>query len=298
MNLCQTFDDIVGQEKAKTVCKVLASASRMNNEPCSHILFSGGSGFGKSTMAYVFARHIGKTLHNINASTISNQKSLIQVFNRVQKGDIVFIDEIHALSGKTAESIYTILEEFRYFEEGKERRIPRFTCLGATNFLGGLPEALKNRFQFIADFEPYSKEELTNICLLVCQKRGFKLNKRTAELIANTTKGIPREAKNRVEFVRNFMIVNKLRTITEEKLFEIISLQGIDKNGLNNSDRNYIKAIGYSQKGVREIAHRINVDIKTVTNVIEPYLIEAGYVTLSSRGRELTQSGLKVFDDL
>jgi Holliday junction DNA helicase RuvB len=291
-----SLDEVVGQTRAKTILKTLVDASNKTKDLCPSILFVASSGLGKSTLAYTFADSLKRGIHNVNAASVRNQKELFDIFRKVGHGDVVFIDEIHALSTKVSESLYNILEDFCYFKDGRKVSVNQFVPIAATTNIGDLPIPLKNRFQFIIELEKYSMEELTDICHLVCTKKGFKLNKDTAMTIAKTAKGIPRNISNRTIWIYNYLMANSLRSVSKEQLLEIIALQGVDENGLDNKDLKYISSIGYETVSLRELSAKLNVEPSEITNVIEPYLIEQGLVRITRQGRELTMNGIDLFE--
>jgi holliday junction DNA helicase RuvB len=291
-----SLDEVVGQKKAKTILKTFVDASLKTKDLCPSILIISASGRGKSTLAYTFADSLKKTVHNVNAASVKNQKELFDIFRKVGYGDVVFIDEIHALSTKVSESLYTVLEDFCYFKDGRKITVNKFVPIAATTNIGDVTTPLKNRFQFIIELEKYSLDELTDICHLVCTKKGFKLNKDIAMTIAKTAKGIPRAISNRTIWIYNYLMANNLKSVSKEQLLEIIALQGVDENGLDIKDIKYISSIGYDTISLRELSAKLNVEASEITNVIEPYLIEQGFVRITKRGRELTMSGIELFE--
>jgi Holliday junction DNA helicase RuvB len=291
-----SLDEVVGQKKAKTILKTFVDASLKTGDLCPSILTISASGQGKSTLAYTFADSLGKGIHNVNAASVKNQKELFDIFRKVKYGDVVFIDEIHALSTKVSESLYTVLEDFCYFNGGRKVEVNKFVALAATTNIGDVPIPLKNRFQFIIELEKYSLEELTDICHLVCTKKGFKLNKDIAMTIAKTAKGVPRTISNRTIWIYNYLMANNLKSVSKDKLLEIIALQGVDENGLDNKDIKYISSIGYDVVSLRELSAKLNVEPSEITNIIEPYLIEQDLVRITKRGRELTMAGVELFE--
>jgi Holliday junction DNA helicase RuvB len=291
-----SLDEVVGQKKAKTILKTFVDASLKTNDLCPSIMMCSSSGNGKSTLAYTFASSLGKGIHNVNAASVKNQKELFDIFRKVKYGDVVFIDEIHALSTKVSESLYTVLEDFCYFNGGRKIEVNKFVALAATTNIGDVPIPLKNRFQFIIELEKYSLEELTDICHLVCTKKGFKLNKDIAMTIAKTAKGVPRTISNRTIWIYNYLMANNLKSVSKDKLLEIIALQGVDENGLDNKDIKYISSIGYDVVSLRELSAKLNVEPSEITNVIEPYLIEQDLVRITKRGRELTMLGIELYE--
>lgn len=290
------LDEVIGQKKSKLVLKTFVDASSKTGDLCPKVLFCAPSGLGKTTLAYTFADSLNRRVHNINAASIKNQKDLFEIIKKIRYGEVLFIDEIHALTTKVSESLYNIIEDFCYFKNGQRINVEKFIPLAATTNIGDVPIPLKNRFEFIIELEPYTLDELTDICHLVCTKKGFKLNRDIARTIAKTAKGIPRNISNRTIWIYNYLMANNLKSLSKDKLIEVIALQGVDENGLENKDIAYIKAIGYGTVGVRELSAKLNVVATEITNVIEPYLIEQGYVNITPKGRELTSLGLEIYE--
>jgi len=286
------LDDIVGQERVKIVCKTLMLSAKKRNEPIPHILFSGSSGTGKTSFARALANDYGGKLHLSNGGTITSIKDVHAITSYLNRGDIWFIDEIHRIPMKVCESLYTIMEDFRYefMADGKptSEAIAPFTMIGATTDLGVMPLPMRARFKFISEFQTYTLDELTEISLLVAKSYGFKLNKAVASRIAMTCRDNPRHVVSRTEWVRDFMVANDLKKITTKQLVDIIDLQGFDKDGLRPIDRRYLTILALNGPiGVQSIASKLGVDQTTITTDIEPYLLVKDMINITTKGRTI-----------
>lgn len=284
---------MIGQEKVKTICSTLLKYSIDKDVQIPHILFSGNSGNGKTSFATALATEKGTHLYSVNAASIRDKRALLKIIETIAYKDILFIDEIHALTKRAAESIYTIMEDYYYFDDyGKHIKTPKFTMIGASTEIGLLPAPFKQRFQYVAEFDPYTDEELIDICQLVCQKQGFKLNRDMAGIIARTCRGVPRLVKNRTMFIYQYMVANGIKKVDRTGLLKIIALQGADKDGLERLDYEYIKSLKNYVLGVDTISSKIGADSSTIKKDIEPFLIKKNYVTISKAGRSLTTQGM------
>jgi Holliday junction DNA helicase RuvB len=286
------FDEIVGQKDAKTVIEILLKASKIKDDAIPHILCSGPAGNGKTTVAKCAAEARGTRLYEINAANINTVNELKSIINGMKDKEILFIDEIHNLKDKVCEWLYTVMEDFKYYEKAGDsvitKNIAKITIFGASTCIGRLPEPLKARFKFKAEFVPYTEDELCQIVELVCRSYNFKLNNNIAHTIAKTCRLTPRLVVGRTEWIRDYMIAGGLRRLSEQDVINIIGLQGIDKDGLTKIDHTYLDVIKEcSPISLVQIANKINVDKDTVANDIEPYLIKCGLIEVTTKGRIL-----------
>lgn len=290
----KTLANIVGQKQCKTVLETLVNFAKEKNEFVPHILLSGPSGFGKTSIASAVANDIGSNLFTINCAAINKPKQIFQVIDEAADNDIVLMDEIHALTNKTCESIYNILEDFCYYENGYKVDISKITIIGASTSIGSIPIPLKNRFKFVGYLEPYTEDELIDVCYGICEEKGFKLNKGLAKIIAKTSRGVPRQIVARTEWIYQFMVSNNLKSVSREKLLEIISFQGVDENGLEKHDLDYLKLL-YASRGslsLNAISSKLQTNVDNIKNIIEPYLLSLGLIEIKSgSGRSLTREG-------
>jgi Holliday junction DNA helicase RuvB len=286
------LNQIVGQTDAKTVIQVLLNASMIKNEAMPHILCSGPAGNGKTTVAKCTAAAKGTKLYEINAANINTINQISEIIGGMKDQDILFIDEIHNLKPKVCEWLYTVMEDFKYYEKvGSSiivRQTARITIFGASTCIGKLPTPLKARFKFTAEFVPYTEDELCDIVQLVCQSYNFKLNSKLAHVIAKTCRLTPRLVVSRTEWIRDYMISKNLRKISCEEVISIIKLQGVDEDGLTRLDHSYLSVVRDNHPiSVGQIAHKLNIDKDTVINDVEPYLIKSGLIEITTKGRIL-----------
>jgi len=291
--------DIVGQKKAKAIIKTLINFSNEKDLPIPSFLLTAPSGFGKTTIANVIASEINSKLYTLDCSSASF-KEIYQVISDASDKDLIFLEECHALKNKIQENLYSAIEEHCVFNSGYREEIPKVTFIGATTNPGSLKIPFKNRFRYIAALEEYSEDELVLVCKGICEERGFKLNDKLATIIAKTCRGIPRLMVTRTEFIYMFMVGNKLKSINADKVKEIIALQGTDENGLTVEDRNYLLTLYKNRSGISlaNIASKIQVDVESVSKIIEPYLLKLNLIEIITSGRILSKDGKKYVENL
>lgn len=300
----ETLTEMVGQAQAKEVVTTLISSSRQRDEAVPHILFSGEAGTGKTSLARITATEIGSTLFQVNCAVVRNHKQILKILDEMQDKDILFLDETHSLPFKVCEYFYHIMEDFCYFDEqGKTVETPKITVIGASTQIGQLPAPLKRRFKFIAEFQEYTLDELTEVCYLVCKKRGFKLNKTIAKIIAKTCKGNPSKMADRTEWIYSYMRAHNLKKIDNEQLLKIIAMQGVNKDGLERQDIRYLKVLESANRegsslSLGTVANKLGINSDTIKYDIEPYLSRNDFFSITTRGRELTKKGLKYVENL
>lgn len=290
----KTLSNIVGQKQCKTVLTTLVNYAKEKNESIPHCLISGPSGFGKTTIAQSMANDFGSSLFVINCATISKPKQIFEIIDEMSDKNLLFFDEIHSLTNKTCESIYTILEDFCYYDNGFKVDIPKITIVGASTSIGSIPIPLKNRFKFIGYLEPYTEDELIDVCYGICEDKGFKLNKNLAKVIAKTSRGIPRKIVSTTEWLYQYMVSNKIKKVNQEELIKIISYQGINENGLEKHDIDYLNILYNHRSGLslNALSSKLQTDIDNIKNLIEPFLLKLGLIEITTgKGRSLTREG-------
>lgn len=289
------FDEIIGQDKAKMACQIMIQSAKKRKDALPHILFSGPAGTGKTTFATVVANEFGTKLHLLNGGGIKNLNTLLKTVTMINPHDIVFIDEIHRLPMSVCESMYTVVEDFRYDHSDGDKiynvDVPKFTLIGATTLLGHIPKPLRARFKHIQEFEDYSLDELSSLVHRIASKYSFKLSDKVAETIAKTCKGNPRQIVSRTEWIRDYMVAKSAKTMSSKQVKEVIALQGVGPDGLDQIDRRYIHTLEeLGTASLATLSARLDVDKKTLTEEVEPYLMKSGYVTISKKGRELCKN--------
>lgn len=218
---------------------------------------------------------------------------MVRIIEGINENDILFIDEAHSLPKKACECLYTIMEDFYYYDDsGRYRKTPKFTILAASTEIGLIPGPLRNRFQYIAEFTPYTKDELTEICLFICKKIGLKIDTDLASVIARTCRDTPRLVKNRTLWVHSYATANNIKELNKQQILDIISLQGVDEDGMERLHYEYLKALDMNTVSVDTLSSKIGADPSTIKKELEPWLIKQGLVSISKAGRTLTTEGL------
>lgn len=289
----KTLSEIVGQDNVKCVLQTLIKSAEKTNDPVPHILMSGSAGLGKTSIAQSLANDINSGFFSLNCSTVNKPEKIFNILQEVNRGDVLFLDEIHALSKKICESLYTILEDFCYYEEGYKIEIPRITVIGASTEIGRLPLPLKSRFKFTANLREYSDDELIQVCKQVFEEKNFKLNNSLAKIIAKTCRGVPRTMVSRAEWIYAYMVGNELKVVSQKNLIDIIALQGVNEDGLEDHDLHYLKILFNSNNlSLDGLSSKMNMDKENIKNIVEPYLIKLGLIDIKQgRGRILTRKG-------
>lgn len=293
------FDNFVGQQNAKLRLNLLKKSSEIRNAPIPHLLFSGASGTGKSTASRILA---GQKNHvEVNAASIKNERDLTALVKSIGFGDVIFIDEIHALPKKVQECLYIIMEDFQIEQKinGIIKRFPvnEFTLIGATTHIGSLNPPLRNRFKDVIEFEEYELDDLALIVQRVAKANlGLDIGISIAKKIAGTCRGNPRHTVTRTEFIRDWILVqgegdrNKMLAVCdkvnkENGWMDIIALQGVDEYGLESIEKKYVEIL--LENGVvplDSLSAKLNVTMENVKEM-EKYLMKTGLVIRTARGR-------------
>jgi holliday junction DNA helicase RuvB len=291
------FNDYVGQTNAVENLRILVKSAQIRNEPVDHILFTGPPGLGKTSLANALANEIGSKLHTINATTIENKGDLIAVLSCINKKDVLFIDEIHALGVRIEEVLYTAMEDFKLdIAAGGDTvtvEIEPFTVIGATTVSGLVSKPLLDRFGEIVVMEPYNETELSQIARENFAKLGLNVEEEAARNLARRSRGVPRILNRLIRRVRDFSLVSGNLTVNLSTVESVCTRLGIDGNGLDKSSRLYLAYLSNASEpvGVKTISSAINEDINTIQNNIEPHLIFSGFVQKNGKGRTITEIG-------
>jgi Holliday junction DNA helicase RuvB len=302
----QTFDQVIGQSEVKEFLKLKIAAFKKTRVSLVHTLFLGFSGVGKTTLATVVANEMGVTFHQIMATRIKTEADLYNVIKNIEENDIVFIDEIHALSPKIQEHLYGIMEDFTCTIEDKNlnrqvlRRLPRFTLIGATTHSGDLNAPLLSRFIYKANLMPYSHEDLTTMIFTAGERiYDIQIPYVVADRLAQLSRRTARVAYN---LLRSLMDVAEAQTpgkvtpdvVSIELMNKMLKLEQIDPIiGLDYVSRKYIVALLRERAalGSRTLANYINEQESTVTGMIEPFLFSEIDFLYKESGKEKGQKG-------
>ena len=300
------IEDFVGQKDLIENLTVSLQAARKRKEPIEHMLFSGPPGLGKTTLAYIVAHEMGARITVTSGPAIERAGDLIGILTNLERGDILFIDEIHRLSKSVEEFMYPAMENFQIdfvVDKGPYARtikfnLKPFTLIGATTRSGLLASPLRDRFGIFHHLDFYVPEELSEIVLNSAKKLSLAIAKDAAEEIARRSRGTPRIANRLLRRVRDYVEVKAPGPkITKEVVIKAMETLGIDTAGLDETDRRLINTLWQNYKGgpvgIETLAATLNEEVDTLVDVIEPFLLKIGFLNRTSRGRQLTESAYK-----
>ena len=292
------FSEFCGQEKIKERLLLMVEAARMRDDVLDHILLSGPPGLGKTTLANIIANAVGKKMHTTSGPQIEKAGDLAGILTNVQKGDILFIDEIHRLHPAIEEYLYPAMEDYRLdiiIDQGPNARsiqlnLPKFTLVGATTRAGMLTGPLRSRFGIINRLDYYSADELGHILKRSASLLNVEMSEEGALSIARRSRGTPRVANSLLRWVRDYAQVRANGIITEEVAQQALGMLDIDEDGLDEMDKRLLETmIGKFQGGpvgLSSLAVAVGEDESTIEDVHEPFLIMQGYIKRTPRGRE------------
>ncbi len=303
----RSLKDYVGQAKARGNLQVFIDAARNRHEALDHVLFYGPPGLGKTTLANIIAHEMGVNIKSTSGPVIEKTGDLAAVLTNLEEGDVLFIDEIHRLSPVVEEILYPAMEDYQLdilIGQGPSARtikldIPRFTLVGATTRAGLLSSPLRDRFGVICRLEFYSTEELTTIVKRSAGILNIPIDEKGAWEIARRSRGTPRIVNRLLRRVRDFAEVEGNGTINQELADRSLGRLEVDQQGLDHMDRllllTIIDKFDGGPVGLDTLAAAIGEERDTIEDVIEPYLIQKGFLHRTPRGRVATQSCLQHF---
>ena len=301
----QTLDEFVGQENVRKKLSIALSAAKMRREPLDHILLVGPPGLGKTTLSQIIANELGVQIHITSGPILERQGDLASILTSLERGDVLFIDEIHRMSRSVEEILYSAVEDFQIdimIGKGagaRSVRIPLqpFTLIGATTRAGLLTSPLRSRFGMILELVFYSSQELSEIVKKASEKLGISIDDDAAVEIGRRSRGTPRIALRLLKRVRDVATVEKMNIIDLDTVEKTMRILEIDELGLDATDRRIIKTMieiyGGGPVGLNALAATLGMEPDTISEVYEPYLLQAGLIARTSRGRIVTDKGYR-----
>jgi len=309
----ESIEEYVGQAELIERLSIAIEASKSRNqsnpgppEPLEHTLLHGPPGLGKTTLAHVVAKELGTALYTTSGPALARGTDLVSHLTRLQPGDVLFIDEIHRLPTPVEEFIYPAMEDFRIdvtVDTGLHARsvqIPckPFTLIGATTRAGLLSSPLRSRFGIIHHLRYYAHDDLRRILARSARLLSLDVSARTfdeaLDAIAHRSRGTPRIANRLLRRVRDFAQVRANGLLNAKVVADALDLEGVDHLGLDELDRSYLRTIAGVYEGgpvgLETIAATMNEDSGTLEDVVEPYLLQIGFLARTRRGRSLTKA--------
>lgn len=292
--------DYIGQPTVKEQMDIFISAARGRNESLDHVLIFGPPGLGKTTLAHIVAHEMNASLRQTSGPVLEKAGDLAAILTNLEEGDVLFVDEIHRLSPVVEEILYPALEDFQLdimIGEGPSARsikldLPPFTLVGATTRAGLLTSPLRDRFGIVQRLEFYSREELTQIVIRSAKILGLEASPEGCAEIAKRSRGTPRIANRLLRRVRDYAEVKADGRIIGEIADKALDLLKVDLHGFDHMDRRLLSAIidkfDGGPVGVDSLAAAIGEERGTIEDVIEPYLIQQGFIMRTPRGRTAT----------
>jgi Holliday junction DNA helicase RuvB len=294
------FDEYVGQTKVREQLEIFIGAAKMRSEAMDHVLLFGPPGLGKTTLSHIIAHELGVNLRQTSGPVLEKPKDLAALLTNLEKNDVLFIDEIHRLSPVVEEILYPALEDFQIdimIGEGPSARsikldLQPFTLVGATTRAGMLTNPLRDRFGIVSRLEFYTSQELAKIVKRSAALLNVPADEEGGFEIARRSRGTPRIANRLLRRVRDYADVKGKGRITLEIANKALAMLDVDPQGLDIMDRKMLEAVIHrfdgGPVGLDNIAASIGEERDTIEDVIEPYLIQQGYLQRTPRGRIAT----------
>ena len=303
----KSFDTYVGQTALKETLKISIEAAKKRNTTLDHVLFYGPPGLGKTTLAGIIAEELGTSVKITSAPSFERPRDIIGVLMSLKEGEVLFIDEIHRLNTVTEEILYPAMEDF-YLDmmTGKTQtvktmriQLPKFTLIGATTKAGDISSPLRDRFGFVHRLQFYTVEELSQVVLRTAKILNIEVNSESAKEIASRSRGTPRIANRLLKRVGDFAIVKNNGVVDLELTKNSLDTLKIDEYGLDETDRSMLKLIiekyNGGPVGLDTIAAALGEDVRTIEDVCEPYLLQAGLLIRTPRGRKVSPETYRHF---
>ena len=291
------FDEYIGQTEVKENVKVFVKAALLRDKTLDHVLLYGPPGLGKTTLAHIIANELGVDIKTANGPTIEKTGDLAAILSSLEPRDVLFIDEIHRMPRYIEEVLYSAMEDYQLDiiigNEGQTRNIkidlPPFTLIGATTRAGDLSSPLRDRFGITCKLEYYTEDELKQIVKRSAGVLDVNIEDTATEIIAKRSRKTPRIANRLFKRVRDFALVKGDSTINLETTIDSLDRLNVDKYGLDTIDIEYLEALinkfNGGPVGVETISTAIGEEITTIEDVVEPFLLQEGFIKRTRSGR-------------
>jgi holliday junction DNA helicase RuvB len=305
----QCFKEYVGQKNIKENVRIIIEAAKQRKDASvEHLLFYGGSGLGKTTISYLVAKEMGVGIRTIAGPSIKKSGDLAAILTNLREGDVLFIDELHRINRTCEEIIYPAMEEFKLnliigkgpMARTMNLKLPKFTLVGATTRLALLSAPLRNRFGATFRLDSYSIKEIEDIIKRSASLLQLKLEKDAVFTIASRSRFNPRVANRLLKRVRDFSQVNGVHLVTKKEAEDALSFLDIDEEGLESGDRKIlevlVKKFDGGPAGLQSLAIASSEEEETIIEIYEPYLLQAGFIKRTPRGRIITEKARKYLE--
>jgi Holliday junction DNA helicase RuvB len=300
--------EVIGQNDLREKLTIAIQAAKARGEPLEHILFHGPPGLGKTTMAHVVAAEMGAGIKTTSGPALTRPADLVGILTNLQRGDVLFIDEVHRLGPVVEEFMYPAMEEFRIditVDRGSFARtinvpLQPFTMIGATTRAGFLSAPLRERFGLFHHFEFYPEDDLRQIAQRSATLLGVRAEAEALGEIARRSRGTPRVCIRLMRRVRDFAQVRGDGRVTHKISREALKMEAVDEKGLDELDRKFLRTIidvyRGGPAGIEAIAATLNEEVDTLVDMVEPYLLKIGYVGRTRQGRIVTAAAYEHLD--